>query len=118
MALPLGAGDGHGRKVGRQWISRRYETGFNGFDGQGTHPSTAAQYTAFANTTMLARVSTYITNGKKSGGHAPLIGAWGLAGALLAGRDQESMMPLSCARRVFLCHLRCSGGCPASYMSL
>ena len=58
---------------------RRYETGFNGFGG--SNFSTAAQYTAFANTTMLQRLSALISNGTANGGNAPLIGEWGLAGA-------------------------------------
>ena len=37
--------------------------------------------TAFANTTMLQRLSALISNGTANGGNAPLIGEWGLAGA-------------------------------------
>ncbi len=63
------------------WKGRccRYITGFNGFGG--SNFSTAAQYTAFANTTMLQRLSALISNGTTNGGNAPLIGEWGLAGA-------------------------------------
>ena len=57
----------------------RYETGFNGYGGSSF--STAANYTAFANTTMLQRVSTFIANGKKNHGTPPLFSEWGLAGA-------------------------------------
>ena len=57
---------------------RRYETGFNGYGGSTF--STAAQYTAFANTTMLQRLATFIAIGKKIGGNAPVIGEWGLGG--------------------------------------
>ena len=60
-------------------MARRYETGFNGYGGSSF--STAAQYTAFANTTMLQRLATFIANGRKNGGNAPVIGEWGLAGA-------------------------------------
>ncbi len=70
-----------------------------GFDGQGTHPMTAAQYTAFANTTMQQRLSTFIANGTKYGGNAPLIGAWGLAGALSIDVHHESVAP-RCAAHV------------------
>ena len=66
----------------RRCLLRRYETGFNGFDGQGSHPSTPAQYTAFANTTMLQRMATFIANGSAHGGNPPIIAAWGLAGVL------------------------------------
>ena len=61
---------------------------------------TAAQYTSFANTTMQQRLSTFIANGTKYHGNAPLIGAWGLAGALLTVVYRESVVPC-CAAHVF-----------------
>ncbi len=57
---------------------RRYETGFDGFSG--ANFTTAAQDTAFANTTELQRLATLIANGKNGGGNAVVIGEWGLAG--------------------------------------
>ena len=58
--------------------AHRYETGFNNFSGPNF--TTAAQDTAFANTTMLQRLATLIANGQKAGGNAVIIGEWGLAG--------------------------------------
>ncbi len=57
---------------------RRYETGFNGYGGSSF--STAQQYIAFANGTMLTRLGALIKTSASAGGVAPVIGEWGLAG--------------------------------------